>query len=372
MKKVLITVTGMSPQIITETLYALSQERHWIPTEIHALTTQTGAQKIKQTLLGQHGFFTRFCEEYQLPNITFDEKHIHVIEDENGTYLEDIRTPEQNNAAADKIVRFIHDACRDDSTELHVSIAGGRKSMGFYIGYALSLFGRRQDRLSHVLVEADFENHPDFFYPTSTVKSLNTPSGMKDPSQAKVMLADIPFVRMREGLPKLNFGDDWSFTKAVDITQQDLAHLDLTIDPNTLRISLANLTSIKLPERRFSIYWALAMAKLQGHDEISLGHKDSDLVFFKTLFNQIYFQLDPACRGEGVEAKRKRQSLENYDTDTIKSILQEETSRIRADIKKALGDYGQCIMIDRKGKNHQKKYALPIPAKHIHVLPLKR
>ena len=76
--------------------------------------------------------------------------------------LSDIRTPEENNLAADMIVNFIRQQCADDKTELHVSIAGGRKSMGFYIGYALSLFGRPQDKLSHVLVTEGFENNPLF------------------------------------------------------------------------------------------------------------------------------------------------------------------------------------------------------------------
>ena len=48
---------------------------------------------------------------------------------------------------------------------LHVSIAGGRKTMGFYVGYALSLFARDQDRLSHVLVPPSLESRQDFFYP---------------------------------------------------------------------------------------------------------------------------------------------------------------------------------------------------------------
>jgi CRISPR-associated protein (TIGR02584 family) len=39
----------------------------------------------------------------------------------------------------------------DPQASLHVSIAGERKTMGFYVGYALSLFGRTQGRLSHVL-----------------------------------------------------------------------------------------------------------------------------------------------------------------------------------------------------------------------------
>jgi CRISPR-associated protein (TIGR02584 family) len=33
-------------------------------------------------------------------------------------------------------------------------------------GCALSLFGRPQDRLSHILVTHEFEAHPEFVYPT--------------------------------------------------------------------------------------------------------------------------------------------------------------------------------------------------------------
>ncbi|MBF4102486.1 hypothetical protein INT80_05385 [Gallibacterium anatis] len=52
--------------------------------------------------------FHRFCEEYQLSQIIFDESHIHrdyrwimVL------LLADIQTPEQNVCAADTIVRMI-------------------------------------------------------------------------------------------------------------------------------------------------------------------------------------------------------------------------------------------------------------------------
>ncbi|MBF4102236.1 hypothetical protein INT80_01845 [Gallibacterium anatis] len=59
---------------------------------------------------GRHisdGAFHRFCEEYQLSQIIFDESHIHVITDDNGIALADIQTPEQNVCAADTIVRMI-------------------------------------------------------------------------------------------------------------------------------------------------------------------------------------------------------------------------------------------------------------------------
>lgn len=71
--------------------------------------------------------------------------------------MDDIISPEDNERAADCITAWIKDAAADDDAALHVSLAGGRKTMGYYVGYALSLFGRAQDRLSHVLVDDRYE-----------------------------------------------------------------------------------------------------------------------------------------------------------------------------------------------------------------------
>ncbi|MBV5299598.1 MAG: TIGR02584 family CRISPR-associated protein, partial [Rhodoferax sp.] len=76
----------------------------------------------------------------------------------------DIRSPADNRAAADFITAQVRAITADSGCALHASIAGGRKTMGFYLGYALSLFGRPQDRLSHVLVSEPFESSYDFFY----------------------------------------------------------------------------------------------------------------------------------------------------------------------------------------------------------------
>jgi len=75
--------------------------------------------------------------------------------------------------------------------------------MGFLLGYALSLFGRPQDRLSHVLVDQAFETHPEFFYPPKMSRVLTTREGRPiNATDARVLLADIPIVRLRLGLPR--------------------------------------------------------------------------------------------------------------------------------------------------------------------------
>jgi len=175
-KKILLSVTGMSPAVVTETLYALVTEKNFIPTEIQVITTEQGKNKLLETLLGIEGgrkerkgalqeFIEDYGEQYGFSSIHFDESCIHIITDKCGQNLPDIRTPEENEQAANSIVQLVGNLCQDEDMQLHVSIAGGRKTMGFFMGYALSLYGREQDSLSHVLVDTQYENLPSFYYP---------------------------------------------------------------------------------------------------------------------------------------------------------------------------------------------------------------
>ena len=55
-KDILLSITGMTPQVVTETLYAIykSEPEHF-PEEIYIITTQKGAEKIRTNLLGDEG-----------------------------------------------------------------------------------------------------------------------------------------------------------------------------------------------------------------------------------------------------------------------------------------------------------------------------
>ncbi len=56
----------------------------------------------------------------------------------------------------------------------------------------------------------NFTTRPNISTPLNTERF-----GMRDAAKAQVMLADIPFVRMREGMPKLALADNWNFSRAV-------------------------------------------------------------------------------------------------------------------------------------------------------------
>src|SRR5699024_11716220 len=89
-RRVLVCVTGLTPQVVTETVYALTQrETPWVPDEVHVLTTFSGAKRAR-LLLGQNGDgeLARLCRDYELANIQFSKQNIHVLNGPDGQPLD--------------------------------------------------------------------------------------------------------------------------------------------------------------------------------------------------------------------------------------------------------------------------------------------
>ena len=279
--RILLCVTGLSPQVVTETCFALAMrnQARWMPTEIHIITTKAGADNARLNLLSESkGWFHRLCADYQLPPIRLDVQTIHVIKDRTGVMLSDIRSQSDNEDAADFICQIVRDLTADSTSELHVSIAGGRKTMGYYLGYALSLFGREQDRLSHVLVSAPFENNPQFYYPPPYEMPIDTRQGDKtmtlDARDAIVELADIPFVRLRHGQPIEILEGRAQFSQSVRAVQRAFAPPKLIIDLANRRIRAGD-DVISLPPAQIAFLAWFARRKLQGLPPLLLDKRDS-------------------------------------------------------------------------------------------------
>lgn len=244
----LLCVTGLTPQIVTETVYALVRETACgeatrIPQRIEVITTTEGRRRIELALFshrGGQGYFHQLCDDYGIERdaITFDESCLHVIADSHGEPLADIIDATDNARAADLINRRIRELTQDSDLRLHVSLAGGRKTMGFYAGYALSLYARPQDRLSHVLVNPPFESHPEFFYPPPRPRTLvlEDRNDRVSTAEAQVQLASIPFVRLREELDSTLLQGELSFSEAVARAQQVLERPELVIDVGERRV----------------------------------------------------------------------------------------------------------------------------------------
>lgn len=236
-RKILLAVSGMSPQIITETLYALIREKNWIPDEVRLITTEQGRQNAVLQLLEGERHFQQLLDDYQVSQpVEFTAQGITVIQDADGNVLSDLRTPHDNEAAANTISAEIRNLTNDPATQLHVSLAGGRKTMGFYAGYALSLFGRPQDCLSHVLVSEQYESNRSFFYPTPQTRVIHDRDDQPlDASKAHVWLAEIPFVRLRNRLPEILLKGTHSFSETVQLAREATESVQLTLYPESRR-----------------------------------------------------------------------------------------------------------------------------------------
>lgn len=212
-KNVLVAVAGQTPAIVTETLWALEQQRAIRVDEIRVMTTARGRRGIVGRLLGEGGQFERYCDDYGIPpgRIAFSESTLYTLTRRDGDELEDIRSSEDNMEAANQVFALVREWCNRKDEILHCSVAGGRKTLGIYLSMALMLCGRPEDTLSHVLVAPQFESGvPDFFYPPPQPRFYRRRTGFDSAGrplfesvssqEARVELAEIPFLRLREAI----------------------------------------------------------------------------------------------------------------------------------------------------------------------------
>jgi CRISPR-associated protein (TIGR02584 family) len=295
MKQILLCVAGLTPQIITETLYVLTQERHQMIDEIRVITTLKGRNKILESLLSpETGKFWQFCQDFSInPNtIKFNENNIYLLNTPDGRVLSDILSEEDNFLVADQVCQIVSQLTSDPNTTLYASVAGGRKSMGILLTAAMQLFARPQDRLSHVLVTEDFELHPDFYYIPpkpqilevkdrygKTVKEIST-------TNAKIYLADIPFVRLRAFASSRIDKASNSYNQLVKMAQEDL---DLMESANELRLCVKQDTieigsrRVKLTPREFFVYLLFAQLRQKRQKQFVLLQDITEMEIENTL-----------------------------------------------------------------------------------------
>lgn len=277
-KRILLVVIGMTPQIVTETLYKLAVDSNpqYIPTEIHLITTKEGANSAEIALLGtphDQGWLYTFCEDYGITDIHFSKDNIHIITDTEGQFIDDNQSSEHNKIASDYITHKIKTFTQDSNTSLHVSLAGGRKTMSYYAGYALSLYGRWQDRLSHVLVNYPFMNNKNFFYPRPKAERFVVDNRHYSTDEANIILSDIPYVRMRYQVPEALLEGTAGFQETVNKIQRfsEPPTIKLYLYSNTI---VLNGFSLKLTPRLFAFYLWFCMRQKDGLAPLDLEKDD--------------------------------------------------------------------------------------------------
>lgn len=266
MKNILFCITGLTPQIVSESLYCLSVQKKIQIDEIIIITTTKG----KNVILGKDkDKFTpkvslkseieNLCKKYKIIKPIFEEnsKHIIVAQEETAE-LFDIRSDKQNKLFPNKLAKIIKEKTEDINTVLHCVLSGGRKSMTAHLALVLSLFGREHDKLYHVLTSEKFEFKG--FYPiTSEEKNA-------------LEISEIPFIRLRALLGDKLFSND-NYTDFVEWAQNQVKIIfgnNIILNINSKEIRYGNKV-IKLTPLYFSIYHYFALSNCEGEKFVNIN-----------------------------------------------------------------------------------------------------
>lgn len=130
MRDVIVTVLGLSPAVVTETLWALARRDPdpFVAREVHVLTTGPGLRDTDATLEGQQGVIARLAQELGLRHRIAVE--VHPVRGRTGTTIEDVRELEESIAVGDSVVGCLARLTERPDCRVHASIAGGARRWG--------------------------------------------------------------------------------------------------------------------------------------------------------------------------------------------------------------------------------------------------
>ena len=342
MKTILIAVSGMSPAIITETVWALATEKPpVIPDEVIVITTLKGEADIERLLLdpanGWKGASvwetlrtSVFKECKTAPDTRKLQMAIRVIDLPGNAGVRvkaaDIRSREENAEAADFILNILSPHAIAEDCHVIASIAGGRKTMGALLYGAMTLVAKETDRVTHVLVNEPYEMCRSFFYPAQPLKSLEAGPPGKTLSvaatKALIELADLPFVPLRNGFHDLGEGK-LGFQGLVRRYSSELKRSTdqkpaLTLDSNKSVLTV-NGISIRLTGREL-----LVVMFLYKRAEVEKPLFQSHAVAFKPF--EIFFN---ALK----EALPKHKAVSGFEETIMTSTLTQGLSSLRTKLK---------------------------------------
>jgi CRISPR-associated protein (TIGR02584 family) len=314
---ILLAVTGMSPAVLTETLWALAHPADdsppVIPNRVIVITTKQGRDHLARlfqpspqlggaapwdtlrTALEQRGHDLAGKLRFGL---TGDDIRVITAADPatgRTRELPDIRTPADNEAAADFLLEQVRALVENPDTDLIVSVAGGRKTMSALLYACLTLVGRETDRLTHVLVNEPYETLRDFWFPAQPGGPLPLPTrsagsvppvSSVSPAAAHIQLADVPFVPLRNLFQRELGRKAGTFRRLVQDCRQNILRraaeeLRLTLDPVRSTLEINGLTLNLAPAE---MLLTLFLARRARHGETPyLAYKDAleDLNHFR-------------------------------------------------------------------------------------------
>lgn len=279
-RQVLLASVGLSLPVVTETLWALMNpsRRSDIPAPVfpdlvHVITTAPPVSSNRQDDLDRRGALLRdrvsaLYDQHgrKAPDFVFEGVPDPLAPD-GCPLLADVRDARENILYANHVTRVVRGYCADPDTVLHMSLAGGRKTMSSYDHSAMMFFGRAQDELSHVLVTPPVLERAGerFWWPGQPEASIrvgdcDVPTTTAD---AGVELVPVPYVRLGVRLPSGVPPEAEDYRELLDFIAFERAGGVFEIDADSLSIRWGQ-RQVKLTKTYFALFAVFAIARKVG------------------------------------------------------------------------------------------------------------
>lgn len=297
MKNILLISSGLSPQVITESLYYFNHSKNPIKIdEVHVITDSTGSKLIKNNLFTGPGWFHQYLKDYDIDNnaITFNMGNVHILLDQNGIPLKDLVTVEANSAAVSQIFNIVEKLTEDSNNRIIANIAGGRKTMSVILGQAMQFYANQHDLLTHVIIEEKYLRLIDFFYPPPNKIEKIINGKNVNLSKIKIFVNELPFVRLKPVLGNLlTHIKGKNLYDLVSIAQKHLSELFKPISikfRNDSKIDI-NQHTIVLQKKDLAVYRSFISLIENGYreNEKDVGFISADNII-ETFFLETYLE----------------------------------------------------------------------------------
>lgn len=373
MKNILLAVTGLNPQVITETLFALHQQNRTVDA-IHIITTRQGKEQINAHHLSPtDGKYYEYLKEYDIDPATIDFgfENVHTIKDTNGMEIDDIEGEEENEWLLKKCLELTFSFTKDSNTTVFFSVAGGRKTMSSCLMLAAQLYGRPQDRVYHVLVSPEFESNREFYYPPRKsvpieLKGKNGQPYVKETKYARVTLVPVPFVSIRGRLSENMLSEPKDpATLMLSLVREE--PYGLTIDLHGCKLTYKNLELDMMPAR-LGLYAFFALQKKDCKEDVASCRgctecylEVNEILERREKITELYAKIAGT-----------RELCEMSDTG-IRGLTSENfhsyKSKIRQDLERGFGLYALAdLAIEATGKKPDTRYGIKMDKGKIRII----